>query len=642
MRLTSARVTKFRSIDDSGWVSFDGVTCLVGKNESGKTAFLQALARLLPVPGKPSNYDPVIDYPSKDYGRYRRKHQTNPDTVVEARFELSDQEMKVVEATFGAGVLPAGASVGVSKDYDNRLVWSFNTDEPVVVRHFLAKAGLPAAVNAQVEGATTTAELVALLEALPEPTAATQKVIATIKAWPTAESGFRSQLANQFSRWAPRFFYFDDYSVMRGRVSVQHLKAKVAANDLDERDRNFLAFLAVGGAELDEFENEVNFERLTRELEATANSIGAQVFKYWTQNKRLRVNVQVSQANPNDEPPLNTGTILNVRIMNERHGVTVPFDERSRGFVWFFSFFAYFSDLDAKPGTLILLLDEPGLSLHAKAQGDFLTFIEERLSPDFQTIYTTHSPFLIDPAHFERIRTVEDTDESGTVVSAEVFRTDSDTVFPLQAALGYELAQTLFLGPDCLLVEGPSDLIYLQVLGEAVLAKGGEALDPRWVVTPVGGADKLSTFISLIGANQLNVAVLMDVATNEQQRVRELQKNGHLKKNALVEVAQFAGHNDADIEDLFDPAFYLKLVNGAYVRELPGGLALTDLTDQNPRIVRRIGAYFKAKSIGTGRFSHYRPAAYLQREQGTLLGQIDDPTIERAKAMFTVLNGLLS
>jgi predicted ATPase len=642
VRLTAARVTKFRSIDDSGWVSFDGVTCLVGKNESGKTAFLQALARLLPAPGKPSKYDPVIDYPSKDYGLYRRKHEQDPDTVVEVKFELSEPELRVVETTFGAGVLPDGRTIGLRKNYKNELAWVFDSDEAVVVRHLLGKAGLPASVHASVEEATTTDDLLALMEALPEPTAGAQSVIATIKGWGTTASPHRGSLARHFNSWAPRFFYFDDYSVMRGRVSVQHLKAKVAAEDLDERDRNFLAFLAVGGADLDEFEDELNFERLTRELEATANSIGSQVFKYWTQNKSLRVNVQVSQANPHDEAPLNSGTILNVRIFNDRHGVTVPFDERSRGFVWFFSFFAYFSDLDAKPGTLILLLDEPGLSLHAKAQGDFLTFIEERLSPDFQTVYTTHSPFLIDPAHFERIRTVEDTDERGTVVSDEVFRSDKDTVFPLQAALGYELAQTLFLGPDCLLVEGPSDLIYLQVLGEAVLANGGEALDPRWVVTPVGGADKLSTFISLIGANQLNVAVLMDVAANEQQRVRELQANGHLAKNALVEVGQFVGRNDADIEDLFDAAFYLKLVNGAYAKELPGGLALADLVDQNPRIVRRIGTYFKANSTGTGRFSHYRPAAYLQREQGTLLGQIDDPTVERAKAMFTVLNGLLS
>ncbi len=68
----------------------------------------------------------------------------------------------------------------------------------------------------------------------------------------------------------------------------------------------------------------------------------------------------------------------------------------------------------------------------------------------------------------DRTRTAEDKDDEGTVISADILRNDRDTVFPLQAALGYDLAQTLFLGPECLLVEGPSDLIYLQVLGEAV------------------------------------------------------------------------------------------------------------------------------------------------------------------------------
>lgn len=640
MKLNRVRVTKFRSIDDSGWVTLDDVTCLVGKNESGKTAFLQALARLCPVEDELGKYDPIIDYPSKEYGRYRRKHEKDPATVVKVEFELDDSELGELEEQFGSGVLTNGRTVGLSKDYANHSMWSFDTNETVVVGHLLAKAALPAAVNAQAKDVKTVAALTALLGGLPDPSADTQAVLATVQSWPA--HGFRQQVGTILDHWAPRFLYFDDYSVMRGRVSVKHLKAKVAANDLDERDRNFLAFLAVGGADLDEFDDELNFERLTRELEATANSIGSQVFKYWTQSKSLRVNVQVSQANPEDDPPLNNGPILNVRIFNDRHGVTVPFDERSRGFVWFFSFFAYFSELQADPGSLVLLLDEPGLSLHAKAQGDFLSFIEERLAPDFQTIYTTHSPFLIDATHFERIRTVQDTDDRGTIVSDEVFRTDTDTVFPLQAALGYELAQTLFLGPDCLLVEGPSDLIYLNVLGEAVLTKGGEPLDPRWVLVPVGGADKLSTFVSLIGANQLNVAVLMDVATNEQQRIRELQNNGYLKKNALVEVGQFVMRDDADIEDLFAPAFYLNLVNGAYDKELVKKLVLSDFKDKNPRIVRRVDAHFKSEGIGTGRFSHYRPSAYLQREQGRLLPQLDDATVERATEMFKVLNGLLA
>ena len=64
MQLVRARVTNYKSIDDSGWVSMDGVTCLVGKNESGKTAFLQALRRLNPVPGANGDFD-LKDYPRK-------------------------------------------------------------------------------------------------------------------------------------------------------------------------------------------------------------------------------------------------------------------------------------------------------------------------------------------------------------------------------------------------------------------------------------------------------------------------------------------------------------------------------------------------------------------------------------------------
>lgn len=43
MKLKSAHVTNFRSILDSGQVDIEASTCLVGKNEAGKTAFLKAL-----------------------------------------------------------------------------------------------------------------------------------------------------------------------------------------------------------------------------------------------------------------------------------------------------------------------------------------------------------------------------------------------------------------------------------------------------------------------------------------------------------------------------------------------------------------------------------------------------------------------
>ena len=246
------------------------------------------------------------------------------------------------------------------------------------------------------------------------------------------------------------------------------------------------------------------------------------------------------------------------------------------------------------------------------------------------------------PDRFDRVRTVQDVDGRGTQVSADVFRTDSETVFPLQTALGYELAQTLFVGPDCLLVEGPSDLLYLQVLSQACEAAGLTGLDPRWVVTPVGGADKLGTFVSLLGANQLNVAALIDANPKDRQRITALQANGHLKGRALIQISEVTGTDEADIEDLLAPDFYLNLVNAAYSSDLPKAIKAGDLKSKAPRVTARIEQHFRDKGIANGKLNHYRPAAHLLREQVTLLPKIDEDTLKRAEALFKRLNDLLT
>ena len=100
--------------------------------------------------------------------------------------------------------------------------------------------------------------------------------------------------------------------------------------------------------------------------------------------------------------------------------MTTNFGERSGGFVWFFSFVAAFSELrDAE--RLVLLLDEPGLSLHAAGQADLLRYLDEQLAGghpgehpgEHRVVYTTHSPFMVDATRPHRVRTVEDVEGGG-------------------------------------------------------------------------------------------------------------------------------------------------------------------------------------------------------------------------------------
>lgn len=637
MRLKRVRVTNYKSIDDSGWVEIDGITCLVGKNESGKTAFLHALNKLNPVEGQDGDFDPTTEYPRKRLNRYKREHATNPAPVVAAVFELDDDDLAALPAALAGAITERALTI--TKSFANGTIWSNPINHVKVIENLIAGAQLPAQVAASMRTSTTIPELRGKLAEISEQVPQAAALMAQIDSWKANPFVLYNMALTQR---VPRFFYFDDYSIMQGRISVPHLKFKRDNGELDEADRTFLALLRFVGAELEEFESEANYERLKADLEAASNEISDELFRFWSQNDQLAVEFDISGADEHALPPLNAGTNLHVRIRNDRHRVTVPFDQRSRGFVWFFSFLAYFSSLEREQADrhapLILLLDEPGLNLHAKAQEDFLRFIESRLAGNHQVLYTTHSPFMVDPRKLDRVRTVEDLDGQGTVVSDQVFRSSSDTVFPLQAALGYELAQTLFVAPDNLLVEGPADMIYLKLLDDAVRGAGGNGLEQRWVIVPVGGVDKIATFVTLLGGNQLNTSVLIDVSAREQQRITGLREHGHLGEHSVIHIGEIVGSKEADIEDLFDPGFYLQLVNGTYAKQLGHRLTLKDLPE-GPRIAKRIELYFAENNLG--KFSHYLPAAYFQREQATLLSRLSASTIERAGELFKRINETL-
>jgi len=374
MKFLGARVTNYKCIEDSGWVWFDDVTCLVGKNESGKTAFLQALQRLSPVPGGPDTFD-LHDYPRKRLSRYRQMHERRPANAVSAAFELFPHEMRLIEEVYGPGILRS-PRVTVRKNYKNEATWDFDIDPPSVI---------------------------------------------------LAERIIQDFLVELL----PAFVYFDDYALLPGTISTPEFSQRVTEGRQRGSDRTLQALLRLARIDLPAPEHDLDYETLKADLEAASATITGEVLRYWSQNRQLRVQFDLS------------GSDLHVRIWNDRHQISVPFDERSRGFVWFFSFLAYFSQLDAERADYVFLLDEPGLNLHAQAQKDFLRFIDERLAPLHPVIYTTHSPFLINPARLERVRTVEDVDGRGTVISSDLRGRSDDTLAPVEVAVGYERLRTV-------------------------------------------------------------------------------------------------------------------------------------------------------------------------------------------------------
>ena len=617
MKITRARVINYRSIDDSSWVSLEDVTALVGKNESGKTAFLQAIRKINSISGDDDKFA-IRDFPRKGYIKYKKIHEENPCTVAKAEFELSKEEVSEIEANFGEGVL-ASNKVIVGKNYKNERIWEVDVSEstPAIDRTFTSSFS-PAPVS--------------VVGAISE------------RAESEALSPVAKKIAEDFlEKWLPKFVYFDNYSTMRGKISISDLKKRTAeGGPFDDADRTFMSLLTLSGVSLEELEEDLGYEDVKVELESASITITDEIFEYWRQNRQLKVEFDLSQADPRDPAPMNEGKILHVRIENARHRVTVSFDERSKGFVWFFSFLSYFSHLEeTEAGDLVILLDEPGTALHAMAQKDFLRFMDERLAPQCQVIYTTHSPFMVDLEKLNRVRTVQDMDGIGTVVSHDAVENDHETVFPLQMALGWQMAQTLFLAPHCLMVNSASDLIYLQTLGDLAASSGANRIDPRWVVVPVGSAENLPTFVSLLGDNYVSVAVMMDITPTNKARVERINKSNDSSEENAVKWVEVTRVRDADIEDLFEPNFYLKLVNLAYSDELEDPLTMKSISESNPRIVERIKSHFNATQIAGGNFDRYRPASYLLENFDKFKYDISEDTIGKIASLIGRINGLL-
>lgn len=329
---------------------------------------------------------------------------------------------------------------------------------------------------------------------------------------------------------------------------------------------------------------------------------------------------------PQDEAPFNNGPNLYIRIKNQRHrGVSTPFRHRSRGFIWFFSFLVWFDNVRHQlgtqpfPGDLILLLDEPGLSLHALAQADFLRYIK-KLSDRHQVIYTTHSPFMIDSDHYTDIRVVEDKKDIGTTITENMAGSDPRTIFPLQAALGWTLAQNLFISKRSLLVEGPSELIYLKAMSAALEEEGRTGLRDDITIVPTGGLDKVVTFISLLGASGLELVVLHDFRGSPEQKIAELVRQKIIDAKRITNSSRYrdlaklgVDGQPSDTEDLFTPSVYLDLFNKTFAKLLPAKVKVSDLP-ANPRIIGQLEDYLLAKGITlrpSGGFNHYIVASYF-------------------------------
>lgn len=656
MILKSAHVTNFKCIKDSTPFSLDkDVTCLVGKNEAGKTAILEALHKLRPVRDEDGKFDVTKEYFRPSVLDYQPLHGTKPDTAVRTTWELEDEDRKALEPIIG----PAAQKVGpvtISKRFDDKVLVELDLDEAEVVQGLLKASDLESKEKGKFKAAPTVKDLAAQLSGAPEEQQQRNALLQEIK-MRFGDMTARDAVADLILKRIPRFAFFSQYLRMPGQLAVNQFKERAAAKTLTDEDRVFTSLLEMIGMSVDAFSAVTTYEDLIARLEAASGRLTRELRNFWPDGKHLSMEFKFDDALPADPAPFNTGKIFRARIKNERYDVTTAFDQRSNGFIWFFSFLVWFTQLERNyKSDLIVLLDEPGMALHGTAQKELLRFIEQRLAPKFQVVYTTHSPFMLDPSNLHRARPVEDVYREpgpeedvtldparGTKVFEDWWTADKLTLFPLRGCLAYDLTQTLFVGPHNLLVEGPADLMFIDWFRRKLASLKRPTLDRRWVVTPCGSISKIGAFLNLFGGNHLHCAVLCDYAEGGKREVRSLGETAILASAEVLTADQFAGKPQADVEDLLGDDFYAALVNACYGLGPAQAFAPPKTADgQGGRIVKAAEDHMRTLPPPVPEFTHPGPADFLLRQGIDATFPGIDAALDRFQRLFEKLNDLLA
>ena len=244
MRLKAFRVRLFRNVIDSGPIEVDDVTCLVGKNESGKSAILQGLHSLNPMkPPQPLNL--LDEYPRRLKKQHEIDGTIDSAVPITALLEMSAEQQQALDERFGSGVV-IGSEVVAERSYSRGLAVRVDIRTVRFISGFVGSQSerLKAAVGEQTTTAPLRGRLAELVAARRDEDADSQSLASDAEG---AINALDEQLGHGatvteavnalIESWLPRTFYFSQYSQLRGRYTVDEVFNAVRNGSADQEVR---------------------------------------------------------------------------------------------------------------------------------------------------------------------------------------------------------------------------------------------------------------------------------------------------------------------------------------------------------------------------------------------------------------------
>jgi energy-coupling factor transporter ATP-binding protein EcfA2 len=651
MKLKRFRVTKFRSVQDSGWIETDDVTALIGTNESGKTNLLAPLWKLKPA--KDGEINALADFPRKEYHEIRAME--NKPIFIVADFEVSaemiDQLVKLTGATekelavarvsrslggkYFVGFPNAAPLRSVPSTEVKQLLESAKNDIEQLTGASAADQELKSTIIESIKEAlgSVTGEsldqssLVALhskLSAIDLAKAAKRSVvtprfgqvvdsISEAVAKVTRPHPQENQEARDLVVKAiPAFVYYSNYGNLDSEIYLPHVIQNLKRKDLGNKEeakvrtlRVLFDFVKLQPAEIMELGKDIPVSSTppTKEqIEQTAEkkkerdvllqSASAQLtrkFREWWKQGDYRFRFQAD------------GDHFRIWVSDELRPEDIELENRSTGLQWFLSFYLIFLvESGEAHEDAILLLDEPGLSLHPLAQKDLSKFFDN-LSQTNQLLYTTHSPFLVDSDRLDRVKAVYVDDEGYTKSSPnlrirEATESQSRSIYAVYAALGLSVSQTLLLGCQTVVVEGQSDQMYLATIKNLLIGRGLIAPKREYVFPPAGGVKGVRAVVAILtGTDESLPYVVLDSDSAGVALAKQLSTNLYAgSAERILSTDSFTGLVGSEIEDLVP----FSVMTGLVTRFLRGASEdFSDVAVAGKPIVPQVEEFAKKQGI---------------------------------------------
>lgn len=539
MRLFKFRVSNFKTIDESEWITTDNITCLVGENEAGKTNVLTALLKLKPA-DKNTKINLISDYPRHRYTEDR--DIANSKKFIEAIFKF-DSPYQLIYTTHQNPILNEETG---EEEQQPDLEESVEFDFVKVERYYNGEYK----VYGIIEEDDLDKE-----EKYKEIVSNKEKIIEKI----------------------PKFVYYASYANLSSELYLPNIiNDLVRYENLSDKAKNkaktlkvLFDFVKLSPQEIlalgkesqqskteDVINNESKNKKEREIMLDSASSNMTRSFKEWWKQGNYIFKFSAD------------GDYFRIWVSDGIRPENIELENRSSGLQWFFSFYLVFVTEDAgEHNNSIILLDEPGHTLHPMAQKDLASFFNS-LSEKNQLIYTTHSPFLVDPMNITRTKVVY-ADENGITNISDNLKIKKKvaqkSIYPINSAIGITISDTMLIGTKPIIVEGVSDQIYLTYIKRQLMKQKDTNFEEELVFMPVDGTKNIKPVVAIItGKEEELPIVLLDSDTAGKDKKKALEKVLYKDdKDKLISIEDFIHRkvDNSEIEDIMDENVIEDVIN---------------------------------------------------------------------------------